>query len=105
MSLGFEVAKENGFFEASFFSQSRSVNYIFYQVSRGIIGLRIEETVSSIPGLPPLEISELSTFVSDLEVYKVALDLYLGKFSSLDKADSVILNTFDKLGSKICFSS
>ncbi|KAF6170587.1 hypothetical protein GIB67_038851 [Kingdonia uniflora] len=67
-------------------------------VSRGIIGLRIEETVSSIPGLPPLEISELSTFVSDLEVYKVALDLYLGKFSSLDKADSVILNTFDKLG-------
>ncbi|KAF6158524.1 hypothetical protein GIB67_040038 [Kingdonia uniflora] len=96
-----EVAKENGLFGASFFSQSCSVNYIFYQVSRGIIGLPVEETVSSIPGLPPLEISELPTFVSDLEVYKVALDLFLGQFSNLDKADSVVFNTFDKLESKV----
>ncbi|KAF6164991.1 hypothetical protein GIB67_005360 [Kingdonia uniflora] len=95
-----EVAKENGLLGASLFSQLGSVNYIFYQVSRRIIGLPFEEIVSSVPGLLPLEISELPTFVSDLEVCKVALDLYLGQFSNPDKANSVVFSTFDKLESK-----
>ncbi|KAF6172021.1 hypothetical protein GIB67_029439 [Kingdonia uniflora] len=71
------------------------------KVSRGIICLPVEENLSSVPELPPLEISEMPTFVYDLEVYKVALDLYLGKFSNLDKADSVVFNTFYKLESKV----
>ncbi|KAF6134169.1 hypothetical protein GIB67_013566 [Kingdonia uniflora] len=101
LSMVLEVAKENSLFGASFFSQSCSVNYIFYKVSRVIIGLPVEEIVSLVLGLPPLEIYELPTFVSDLEIYKVALNLYLRQFFNLDKADPIVFNTFDKLESKV----
>ncbi|RZC47768.1 hypothetical protein C5167_040716 [Papaver somniferum] len=49
------LAKELGLLGAVFYTQSSSVNAVYYQVSKGLIPLPVEGQTLSVPGLPLLE--------------------------------------------------
>ncbi|KAI3984449.1 hypothetical protein MKX01_031073 [Papaver californicum] len=91
------LAKEHGLLGAVFYTQSSSVNAIYYQVSKGLIPTPVEGLTQSVPGLPLLEPHELPSFVYKPESYPAILATVLDQFSNIDEADCLLFNTYDKL--------
>ncbi|KAI8574171.1 hypothetical protein RHMOL_Rhmol01G0333800 [Rhododendron molle] len=90
-----DVAREFGLVGAAFFTQSCAVSNIYYHVRKGILKLPVEEGEAIlVPGLPPLERSEMPSFVGDYGLYPVFCDMLVNQFSNIDKADWVLFNTF-----------
>ncbi|XP_059445918.1 UDP-glycosyltransferase 74F2-like [Corylus avellana] len=92
-----EVAKKFGLVGAAFFTQTCAVNLIYYYVHHGLLKLPISSTPISIPGLPPLELQDMPSFVSVSGSYPAYFEMVLNQFSNTDKADWVLVNTFYKL--------
>ncbi|KAG5521025.1 hypothetical protein RHGRI_033542 [Rhododendron griersonianum] len=94
-----DVAKENGIYGASFFTNSATVCAIFCRIHRGLISLPVkqDETPLLLPGLPPLNLPDLPSFVKAPESYPAYLAMKLSQYSNLEKADWVFGNTFEKL--------
>ncbi|KAH7833575.1 hypothetical protein Vadar_007739 [Vaccinium darrowii] len=94
-----DVAKENGIYGASFFTNSATVCAIFCRIHRGMISLPVtqDETPLLLPGLPPLNLPDLPSFVKAPESYPAYLAMKLRQYSNLEKADWVFCNTFEKL--------
>ncbi|XP_017976433.1 PREDICTED: UDP-glycosyltransferase 74G1 [Theobroma cacao] len=93
-----DVAKQFGIRSAVFFTQSCAVNSVYYHVSRGLLQLPLQgSNVISLPGLPPLEVSELPSFVFCHGSYPAWLDVVVNQFSNVDEADWVFFNIFYEL--------
>ncbi|KAG5521029.1 hypothetical protein RHGRI_033545 [Rhododendron griersonianum] len=94
-----DVAKENGIYGASFFTNSATVCAIFCRIHRGLISLPVkpDETPLLLPGLPPLNLPDLPSFVLAPESHPAYLAMNLRQYSNAEKADWVFGNTFEKL--------
>ena len=96
-----EVAKKFGLFGAAFFTQTCAVNFIYYHVHHGLLKLPITSTPISIPGLPVLELEDMPSFISVPGSYPAYFEMVLNQFSSSDKADAVLVNTFYELEAEV----
>uniref|UniRef100_A0A1J3ICJ9 Glycosyltransferase n=2 Tax=Noccaea caerulescens TaxID=107243 RepID=A0A1J3ICJ9_NOCCA len=99
-----DVAREFGLAAAPFFTQSCAVNYVYYlsYVNHGNLKLPIEE-------LPFLELQDLPSFLSVSGSYPAYFEMVLQQFTNFEKADFVLVNTFQELDlhekellSKVC---
>ncbi|KAF8393832.1 hypothetical protein HHK36_020030 [Tetracentron sinense] len=97
-----DVAKKLGIVGASFFTQSCAVDLIYYNVSRGLLSTPVQGPTVTIPGLPLLEVNDLPSFVYyALGSYATHLSSVLSQFSNFEKADWLLVNTFDKLEDEV----
>ncbi|XP_044465917.1 UDP-glycosyltransferase 74F2-like [Mangifera indica] len=96
-----EVAKQFGLLGAAFFTQTCAVNYIYYLVYNGLLKLPICSTPVSIPGLPPLEPSDMPSFINVAGQYPAYFEMVLNQFSNTDKVDFILVNTFYKLEDEV----
>ncbi|CAF2123934.1 hypothetical protein BRARA_C02227 [Brassica rapa] len=87
----FNVAREFGIAAAPFFTQSCAVNYVYYlsYISNGSLNLPIEE-------FHFLELQDLPSFLSAPESYPAYLEMVLQQFTNFQKADFVLVNTFQE---------
>ncbi|KAI3927254.1 hypothetical protein MKX01_036616 [Papaver californicum] len=95
------VAKELGLVGAAFYTQSCSVNAIYYSVYKGLIPTPIEDPTVAVPGLPVIEAEHLPSFVYKIDSYPHTLNLVLNQFENMGDADWHFLNTFDKLEDEV----
>ncbi|KAG8369397.1 hypothetical protein BUALT_Bualt14G0006900 [Buddleja alternifolia] len=97
-----EVAKKYDIKGACFFTQACSVNYVYYYVHHGLLTLPVSTPPPvEIPGLPPLDLSDMPSFIYVHGSYPAYFELVLNQFSNVEKADFVLVNTFYKLEEKV----
>ncbi|XVE51313.1 hypothetical protein DITRI_Ditri02bG0029900 [Diplodiscus trichospermus] len=82
-----DVAKQFGIPSAVFFTQACAVNSVYYHVSSGLLQLPLPGPDVSLPGLPPLQVSELPSFVCLYGSYPAWFDVVVSQFSNVDGAD------------------
>jgi pathogen-inducible salicylic acid glucosyltransferase len=96
-----DVAKKFGLVGAVLFTQSCAVDNIYYHVHKGVLKVPLSETEILLPGSLPLEPQDMPSFVSDFGSYSALLDILVGQFSNVDKADCVLVNTFYELEQEV----
>ncbi|KAI9111369.1 hypothetical protein K1719_017059 [Acacia pycnantha] len=98
-----EVAKRYGVYGAAFFTNSAAVCSMFCRIHYGSLRLpvKMEDLPLSIPGLPPLNCSDLPSFIRLPESYPAYLAMKLSQFSNVEKADWMFANTFEELESEV----
>ncbi|TYH64012.1 hypothetical protein ES332_D07G236800v1 [Gossypium tomentosum] len=96
-----DVAKQFGIPSAVFFTQSCAVNSVYYHVSKGLLQLPLPVPHVSLPGLPPLQVSELPSFVARYGSYPAWFDVVVNQFSNIDGADWVFFNIFYDLEKEV----
>ncbi|OMO59202.1 UDP-glucuronosyl/UDP-glucosyltransferase [Corchorus olitorius] len=91
-----DVAKQFGIRSAVFFTQSYAVNTVYYHVCRGLLKVSISEPNNKVvlPGLPPLEVLELSSFVGLYGSFPAWYEVVINQFSNVDGVDWVLFNIF-----------
>ncbi|XP_047974282.1 mogroside IE synthase-like [Salvia hispanica] len=97
MPWGLAVAKSKGLSGAAFFTQASSVNVIYYNVFKGLLKVPVTERETVLPGLPPLAISDLPSFVVDPEKYPGALELLVGQFEGVEDSHFMFVNSVYEL--------
>lgn len=95
------VAKKYGLLGASFFTQSCGVNYVYYLAHHGKLSVPVFSPPVDITGLPPLDASDLPSFLDSPESYPDYLQLVLDQISNVDEADFVLVNTVYELEDKV----
>ncbi|KAL3725007.1 hypothetical protein ACJRO7_030076 [Eucalyptus globulus] len=82
-----------------FFTQTCTVNNIYYHVQRGLLPLPLPLSEGSVrvPGLPPLKPWEAPSYVYKLGLYPASYDMVINQFTNVDDADFVLFNTFYEL--------
>ncbi|KAJ4906507.1 UDP-glycosyltransferase 74F2 [Raphanus sativus] len=92
MPWALDVAREFGLAAAPFFTQSCAVNYVYYlsYINHGISKLPIKD-------LPFLEFQDLPSFLSAPGSYPAYFEMVLQQFTNFEKADFVLVNTFQEL--------
>ncbi|XP_022869117.1 UDP-glycosyltransferase 74G1-like [Olea europaea var. sylvestris] len=96
-----DVSKKFGLVGAAFLTQSCAVDLIFYYVYKGEIKLPITENEIKVLGLPVLESSDMPSFIYDYGSYATAFEVVLNQFQNVEKADWVLVNTFNKLEQEV----
>ncbi|KAK9138979.1 hypothetical protein Sjap_009573 [Stephania japonica] len=92
------LAKRLGILGASLFTQTCAVSAIYHHVYHKRLILPIQGSTVSLPGFPILERRDLPSFVDDVDSYPFIFhNIVLNQFSTVDDADFVFFNTFDKL--------
>ncbi|KAL3725004.1 hypothetical protein ACJRO7_030074 [Eucalyptus globulus] len=102
MPWALDVAKRCKKLGVAFFTQTCAVNNIYYHVQRGLLELPLSGGGSvEVPGLPPLEPSELPSFLYKLGSYPGSYDLVMKQFSNVGDADLVLFNNFYELEEEV----
>ncbi|XP_004493041.1 UDP-glycosyltransferase 74G1 [Cicer arietinum] len=97
-----DVAKRFGIIGVCFLTQNMSVNSIFYNVHIGKLKVPIiEQNEISLPLLPTLEIGDMPSFFLPKGQNQVLLDLMVGQFSNIDKADWILCNSLYDIEKKV----
>lgn len=96
-----DVAKKYGLIGAVFFTQSAAVDNIYYHVHRGLLKLPLKGDQVLIPGLSPLQPSDMPSFVYDFGSFPSVFDLVVNQFQNVDKADWVLCSTFLELEKEV----
>ena len=96
-----DVAKKLGLVGTVFFTQSCTVNNVYYHVHQGMLKLPLSELKVAVPGLFPLQACDLPSFVYLYGSYSTFFDLVVNQFSNIEKVDWVFCNTFYKLEEKV----
>ncbi|GKU97872.1 hypothetical protein SLEP1_g10950 [Rubroshorea leprosula] len=94
-----DVARKFGLVGAVFFTMSCAVDSILYHVHKGVVKLPLAggEAVR-VPGLPPLEVRDMPSFISDLGSYPAFFKMVVhDQFTNVEKADCVLCNTIYEL--------
>lgn len=90
-----DVAKKMGLVGVAFFTQSCAVTKIFHHLYEGHIELPFAENeVICLPGLPPLEPSDMPSFMYEFGSYPAGLKLMLDQFKNIKEADWILENSF-----------
>ena len=101
-----EVAKGFGIVGVVFLTQNMSVNSIYYHVQQGKLRVPLTENEISLPFLPKLHHKDMPSFFFPTDVdNSVLLDLVVGQFSNIDKADWIMCNSFYELEKEVSNSS
>ncbi|KAK8480867.1 hypothetical protein V6N11_051357 [Hibiscus sabdariffa] len=101
MPWALDVAKQFGVPSGAFFTQSCAVNSVYYHVWKGHLQLPLPRTRVHLPALPPLQVSELPSFVALHGLYRAWLDVLVNQFSNIDEADWVFFNHFYELETEV----
>ncbi|KAL6978909.1 hypothetical protein U1Q18_020575 [Sarracenia purpurea var. burkii] len=97
-----DVARELGLAGATFFTQSCAVDCIYWKVHDEELGVPLAaETEILVPGLPPLQLFDLPSFVSVPKSYPALRHLLVNQFSNVGEADWILCNTFYKLEEEV----
>ncbi|XP_054785043.1 UDP-glycosyltransferase 74F2-like [Prosopis cineraria] len=96
-----EVAKKFEVIGAAFFTQSCSVNSIYYHACQGNLK-KIPQTDDhqseiSLPALPTFAMSDLPSFLDASGLYPAFSKMVVNQFSDIEKADWVLCNSFYEL--------
>lgn len=106
MFWALDIALQLGLRGASFFTQSCMVNAIYYLVHHGQLEIPVRDTFDSVPSLPVLKTSELPTLTTtDNELYPLLMSLCVNQFSELERAKSILINTFFELEEDVSINS
>lgn len=101
-----DVARRSGVVAASFFTQSPAVQLIYYSVYEGRLDAPPSVDSICLPGLPPLQLSDLPSDVLDpnqgMPGVPSLLDFVVSQFNNLDDTDFVVCNTFQALEPEVC---
>jgi len=100
-----EVAKKFNIPSVFFWTQSCAVYSIYHHYVHGRLATLLEETQKTeagieIPGLPPLCLSDLPSFLQPSNPYGSLRKLVVDQFKSLPEATWVLGNSFDELESE-----
>ncbi|KAJ0239823.1 hypothetical protein HA466_0225460 [Hirschfeldia incana] len=92
MPWALDVAREFGLAAAPFFTQSCSVNYVYNlsYINHGSLKPPVKD-------LPFLELQDLPSFLSVSGSYPAFLEMVLQQFTNFEKADFVLVNSFQEL--------
>jgi UDP:flavonoid glycosyltransferase YjiC (YdhE family) len=103
MPFCLDVARKLGIKGAAFFTQMGAVSAIYYHYYEGNlkIGDRVGTTTFSMPAMPTIEIGDLPSLIPDRDLYPAFLSLMVNQFSNFQKADWLLLNSFDKLEEEV----
>lgn len=101
-----EIARDHGLRAAPFFTESFSVNCIYYNIFQGTLKLSSIEndhqSVISLPPLPPLEIDDLPCHPTIRCFDRAVLqDFFSNQFINLHNADWIFINTFYELETEV----
>ncbi|ERN20305.1 UDP-glycosyltransferase 74E1 [Amborella trichopoda] len=93
-----DIAHAHGILGVTFLTQSYAVSSMYSLYHRGALVMQAEpDACFSLPGMPPLGLQDLPKFIAQPEADRFFLELLLGQFKNIDKADYVLLNSFDCL--------
>ncbi|ERN08968.1 hypothetical protein AMTR_s01831p00003710 [Amborella trichopoda] len=95
LSWALELAHAHGLLGATFITQPLAVclMYCYYGC-----GLQINPDMCVfLPRMPPLGLRDLPSFIAQPESNPLILEMMLGQFKNMGKADFVLVNSFDKL--------
>ncbi|KAM5569913.1 mogroside IE synthase-like [Rosa sericea] len=96
-----DVARRQGIDGAPFFTTSCAVATIFHHVHEGTLQLPLEGPRAIMPSMPPLELNDLPTFLSDVESYPAFLKLAMNQYSNLNQVNCIFYSSFDKLEKEV----
>ncbi|PRQ38056.1 putative UDP-glucuronosyl/UDP-glucosyltransferase [Rosa chinensis] len=96
-----DVARRQGIDGAPFFTTSGAVATIFHHVHEGTLQLPLEGPRAIMPSMPPLELNDLPTFLSDVESYPAFLKLAMNQYSNLKQVNCIFYSSFDKLEKEV----
>ncbi|XP_057435853.1 mogroside IE synthase-like [Lotus japonicus] len=96
-----DVAKKFGVVGVAFLTQNLAVNSICYHVHLGKLQAPLTEEVISLPGLPKLQHQDMPSFFFNYEKDPAFLDLLVGQFSNIHKADWILCNSFYELDREV----
>ncbi|CAH9138649.1 unnamed protein product [Cuscuta epithymum] len=97
-----EVAKKyEGLYTASFFTQACSVTYVYYAVNHGMLPVPVTSTPVRLPGLLPLELPDMPSFIYQYGSRPAYFKLLMQQFLNLEKADFVLINSFLSLEAEV----
>ncbi|KAM7484276.1 hypothetical protein LguiA_000285 [Lonicera macranthoides] len=94
--------EEHSILGASFFTNSATVCAIFCHIHHGMLTLpvKIEHLPLLLPGVPPLDVWDLPSFLKAPKSYPAYLAMKLNQYVNLEKADWIFGNTFEALAVK-----
>ncbi|KAF7146045.1 hypothetical protein RHSIM_Rhsim04G0101700 [Rhododendron simsii] len=103
MPFCLDVARKLGIKGAPFFTQACAVSALYYHYNEGNlkIGNHLGTTSFSMPAMPVMEIGDLPSLIQDRDLYPVFLSQMVNQFSNFQKADWLLVNTFDKLEEEV----
>ncbi|KAI8559002.1 hypothetical protein RHMOL_Rhmol04G0140300 [Rhododendron molle] len=103
MPFCLDVARKLGIKGAPFFTQACAVSALYYHYYEGNlkIGDRLGTTSFSMPATPVMQIGDLPSLIPDRDLYPVFLSQMVNQFSNFQKADWLLVNTFDKLEEQV----
>lgn len=98
-----DVGNEHGLRGAVLFTQPCTVCSVFYHVHNGTLEIPIDDSSEvSLPGMPVRGSEDLPSMVYDVNSYPSLLRLLVEQFSTFEKAEWRLFNTFDKLEDEVC---
>ncbi|KAL1532356.1 UDP-glycosyltransferase 74E2-like [Salvia divinorum] len=94
---GLAVAKRLGLLGAAFFTQSCSVNIVYYSLFKG--WLKVPEVGKEVllPGLPELGVADLPSFLLDRETHPGSFELLVDQFEGVEDSNFVFVNSVYEL--------
>lgn len=100
-----DVARQFNIYAAVFLTNSASVCSMYWHIDRGHLSFPLnQETLPLLmPGLPPLDLSELPSFLAQPGNHSAYLALIMEKFGCLEENDWVFCNSFEELESEVSF--
>ncbi|OIW01407.1 hypothetical protein TanjilG_25703 [Lupinus angustifolius] len=96
-----DVAKKLGILGAAFFTQTCSVQNIYFHAYQKLLELPLSQREYVLPGLPKLGASELPSFLYKYGTFPGYFDIVVNQFSNIDKVDWVLANTFYELEKEV----
>ncbi|KAM5570551.1 UDP-glycosyltransferase 74B1-like [Rosa sericea] len=99
-----DVAKKFNIYGAVFLTNSASVCSMFWHVNHGHLSFPVTQERGApllMPGLPPLDLPDLPSFLSQPAPHSPYLALILEKFARLEENDWVFCNSFEELESEL----
>ncbi|KAJ6734014.1 GLYCOSYLTRANSFERASE [Salix koriyanagi] len=101
------TARQLGLIGASLFTQSCAVDNVYYNIHEMQLKVPPEKllvTVSRLPALSALDITDLPSFVQGMDSeseYSFLLNHVVGQFSNFREADWIFVNTFNTLEEEV----
>jgi len=97
-----DIAKNFGLLGVPFFTQSCSVNSIYFHTHQKLIELPLLQSEYLLPGLPKLAQGDLPSFLYKYGSYPIVFDVVVNQFSNIGKAYWILANTFYELEPEVC---
>lgn len=99
-----DVAKKFNIYGAVFFTNSASVCSMYWHITHGHLNFPVTQESGApllMPGLPPLDLPDLPSFLSQPAPHSPYLALILDQFSSLEENDWLFCNSFEELENEV----